>query len=45
MRVHNRHFLSVAPHVCAVPGIILVAVSFYIVGAGLRDGLDPRLRK
>jgi peptide/nickel transport system permease protein len=43
----GRNFLSVAPHVSAVPGImlILVAMSFNIVGDGLRDALDPKLRK
>jgi ABC-type dipeptide/oligopeptide/nickel transport system permease subunit len=43
----GRNFLSIAPHVSAVPGImlILVAMSFNIVGDGLRDALDPKLRK
>jgi peptide/nickel transport system permease protein len=43
----GRNFLSVAPHVSAVPGImlILVAMSFNIVGDGLRDALDPKLRR
>ena len=43
----GRNLLSVAPHVSAVPGImlILVAMSFNIVGDGLRDALDPKLRR
>jgi ABC-type dipeptide/oligopeptide/nickel transport system permease subunit len=47
MTSDGRNFLSVAPHVSAVPGImlILVAMSFNIVGDGLRDALDPKLRK
>jgi peptide/nickel transport system permease protein len=47
MCADGRNFLSVAPHVSAVPGImlILVAMSFNIVGDGLRDALDPKLRK
>jgi peptide/nickel transport system permease protein len=47
MCADGRNFLSVAPHVSAVPGImlILVAMSFNIVGDGLRDALDPKLRR
>jgi peptide/nickel transport system permease protein len=47
MCADGRNFLSVAPHVSAVPGIalILVAMSFNILGDGLRDALDPKLRK
>src|SRR5213593_3059804 len=47
MCADGRNFLSVAPHVSAVPGIalILVAMSFNIVADGLRDALDPKLRK
>ena len=47
MCADGRNFLSVAPHVSAVPGVmlILVAMSFNIVGDGLRDALDPKLRK
>jgi ABC-type dipeptide/oligopeptide/nickel transport system permease subunit len=43
----GRNFLKVAPHVSAVPGIVLVlvAMSFNLVGDGLRDALDPKLRK
>ena len=47
MCADGRNFLLVAPHVSAVPGImlILVAMSFNIVGDGLRDALDPKLRR
>jgi peptide/nickel transport system permease protein len=43
----GRNFLSVAPHVSAVPGaiLVLVAMSFNLLGDGLRDALDPKLRK
>jgi ABC-type dipeptide/oligopeptide/nickel transport system permease subunit len=38
--------LLIAPHVATVPGLaIMVAVlAFNLVGDGLRDALDPRLR-
>jgi ABC-type dipeptide/oligopeptide/nickel transport system permease subunit len=47
MCADGRNFLLVAPHVSTVPGImlILVAMSFNIVGDGLRDALDPKLRR
>jgi peptide/nickel transport system permease protein len=42
----GRDVLLVAPHVATVPGIaIMVAVlAFNLVGDGLRDALDPRMR-
>ena len=42
----GRDFLLVAPHVATVPGLaIMVAVlGFNLLGDGLRDALDPRLR-
>src|SRR5215831_183030 len=42
----GRDVLLVAPHVATVPGIaIMIAVlAFNLVGDGLRDSLDPRLR-
>jgi peptide/nickel transport system permease protein len=42
----GRDVLLVAPHVATVPGIaIMVAVlAFNLVGDGLRDALDPRIR-
>jgi peptide/nickel transport system permease protein len=42
----GRDVLLVAPHVATMPGLaIMVAVlAFNLVGDGLRDALDPRLR-
>jgi len=42
----GRDLLLVAPHVATIPGIaIMVAVlGFNLLGDGLRDALDPRLR-
>jgi peptide/nickel transport system permease protein len=42
----GRDVLLVTPHVATVPGVaIMVAVlAFNLVGDGLRDALDPRLR-
>ena len=43
----GRTYLSNAPHVSVVPGIVLVTVSmaFNLLGDGFRDALDPRLRR
>lgn len=42
----GREVLNVAPHVAAVPGIViaLVALAFNLAGDGLRYALDPRVR-
>ena len=42
----GRDFLVVAPHIATIPGLaIMVAVlGFNLLGDGLRDALDPRLR-
>jgi peptide/nickel transport system permease protein len=42
----GRDFLLIAPHVATIPGLaIMVAVlGFNLLGDGLRDALDPRLR-
>jgi peptide/nickel transport system permease protein len=42
----GREFLRRAPHLLIFPGsaILLTALSFNLVGDGLRDALDPRLR-
>ena len=42
----GRDFLRTAPHVATIPGLaIMVAVlGFNLLGDGLRDALDPRLR-
>jgi len=42
----GRDFLRVAPHLTAFPGvaIMLVVLGFNLLGDGLRDALDPRLK-
>jgi peptide/nickel transport system permease protein len=42
----GRDFLLVSPHIATIPGLaIMVAVlGFNLLGDGLRDALDPRLR-
>jgi ABC-type dipeptide/oligopeptide/nickel transport system permease subunit len=42
----GRRVLGVAPHVSTIPGlmILLVSIAFNLLGDGLRDALDPRLR-
>ena len=42
----GRDVLLVAPHVATMPGvaIVLAILGFNLVGDGLRDALDPRLR-
>ena len=41
-----REFLRIAPYMCLLPGavIVLTALAFNLVGDGLRDALDPRLK-
>lgn len=41
-----REFLRSAPYTCIIPGIVIVltALSFNLLGDGLRDAMDPRLR-
>ncbi len=42
----GRDFLRVAPHITTFPGmaIALVVLGFNLLGDGLRDALDPRLK-
>jgi len=42
----GRDVLLVAPHVATIPGlaIMLAVLGFNLLGDGLRDALDPRLR-
>ena len=42
----GRRVITIAPHVATIPGlvILLVSVAFNLLGDGLRDALDPRLR-
>jgi peptide/nickel transport system permease protein len=46
MLADGRQFVTVAGHVAAVPGlaIFLLVMGFNLIGDGLRDALDPRLR-
>jgi len=41
-----REFMEIAPHTIFFPGIaiLLASLAFNLVGDGLRDALDPRLR-
>lgn len=41
-----REFLRLAPYMCILPGLVIVltALAFNLVGDGLRDALDPRLK-
>jgi len=42
----GRAYLSIAPHVATTPGlaILITVLSFNLLGDGLRDALDPRLK-
>jgi len=42
----GRDFLLMAPHIATIPGlaIMLAVLGFNLLGDGLRDALDPRLR-
>jgi ABC-type dipeptide/oligopeptide/nickel transport system permease subunit len=42
----GRAYLSIAPHVATTPGlaILVTVLAFNLLGDGLRDALDPRLR-
>jgi len=41
-----REFLRIAPYMILLPGLVIVltALAFNLVGDGLRDALDPRLK-
>ncbi|MBV1759367.1 MAG: ABC transporter permease [Dethiosulfatibacter sp.] len=41
-----REFLRIAPYMCILPGLVIVmtALAFNLMGDGLRDALDPRLK-
>lgn len=47
MLASGRQYLSVAPHAATLPGlaIFLTVLGFNLLGDGLRDALDPRLRE
>jgi peptide/nickel transport system permease protein len=46
MLANGRTYIMVAPHVATFPGlaILLVVIGFNLLGDGLRDALDPRLK-
>jgi peptide/nickel transport system permease protein len=46
MIASGRQYISVAPHVATLPGfaIFFTVLGFNLVGDGLRDALDPRLK-
>lgn len=41
-----KEFLQIAPYMCVIPGLVMVvfALAFCLLGDGLRDALDPRLK-
>ncbi len=43
----GRNYLRTAPHVATIPGlaIMLVVLGFNLLGDGLRDALDPRMKE
>jgi len=47
MLSNARSYMITAPHVARMPGlaIMLVVLGFNLLGDGLRDSLDPRLRE
>jgi peptide/nickel transport system permease protein len=47
MLSQGRQFIRVAPHISIMPGaaIFLVVLALNLLGDGLRDALDPRLRE
>ena len=47
MLSRGRTYINTAPHLVAFPGlaIALLVLGFNLVGDGLRDALDPRLRR
>lgn len=46
MLADGRNYLYNAPHVAFFPGvmIVLVVLAFNILGDGLRDALDPKMK-
>jgi peptide/nickel transport system permease protein len=47
MLTDARKFLQIAPWLVYFPGLAIVisAIGFNLVGDGLRESLDPRLRR
>lgn len=46
MLSEGKQFLRTDPHMCLIPGlaIVLAVLGFNLVGDGLRDALDPKLK-
>ncbi len=46
MLSNGRTYILMAPHVATFPGlaIMLVVIGYNLLGDGLRDSLDPRLK-
>jgi peptide/nickel transport system permease protein len=46
MLTDGRQFLQIAPHVAVFPGlaIVITVLAVNLLGDGLRDALDPRVR-
>lgn len=46
MIASGRDFLRIAPHIATIPGlaIMLAVLGFNLLGDGLRDALDPKLK-
>ena len=46
MLTNAAQYLSKAPHLIFPPGlaVVVTVLCLYLVGDGLRDALDPRLR-
>ncbi|MGY0692398.1 ABC transporter permease [Virgibacillus sp. FSP13] len=47
MLSNGRNFLWSAPHVATFPGLVIafIVIGFNLLGDGLRDALDPRMKK
>lgn len=47
MVAQGRNYIAIAPHVVTMPGlaIVLAVLGFNLLGDGLRDALDPRVRR
>jgi len=43
----SRNFITYAPHLCTFPGLFIMLLAFAcaLLGDGLRDALDPKLKK
>jgi peptide/nickel transport system permease protein len=43
----GRGYIMSSPHLVLLPGLFIFAISFFInlLGDGLRDALDPKLKK